>query len=204
MEYKQFFTENYMGDHEAPDKTNGAPLYNVEGIYPSDIYTSPNPVKMYGDSIPSDSESISIIRSSHNKPNKSIKIYRAVPKLISKEDIRLKELNNLVQYFNKFNFFPVGNNTIHDIEKNHENENWDDKQKNILSDIQKEINIISSKKSDKYSIEKGNWITLSKSYAMDHGKSNLNNKYKILSKTVPAKHLFTDGNSVNEWGYDPT
>ena len=36
-----------------------------------------------------------------------------------------------------------------------------------------------------------------------HGESNLNGFYKILTKTVSAKDLFTDGNSTNEWGYFP-
>ena len=35
------------------------------------------------------------------------------------------------------------------------------------------------------------------------GEAHLNGKYKIISKSVPAKHLFTDGNSVHELGYDP-
>lgn len=204
MEYREFFLEDYRGEHEAPDKTNGAPLYNLEGIYPSDIYTSNDSARNYGDSIPSDNESISIIKSCKNKPNQSVKIYRAVPKIITKESIRLKDLTGLVGYFKKFGFFPVGNQIVHDIDEKYKDLGYDDRQNKILSDIESEINVISSKKSSKMTIEKGNWVTLSKSYAIDHGKSNLNGKYSILSKTVPSKHLYTDGNSINEWGYDPT
>ena len=53
-------------------------------------------------------------------------------------------------------------------------------------------------------IEPGNWVTINKEYAVEHGMANLNKRYKILTKTVPAKHLYTDGNSVHEWGYDPS
>ncbi len=28
-------------------------------------------------------------------------------------------------------------------------------------------------------------------------------KYRIISKIVLAKHIFTDGNSIMEWGYSP-
>lgn len=51
-------------------------------------------------------------------------------------------------------------------------------------------------------INDGDWVTTSKLYAKHHGESNLNNKYKIISKTVKAKELFTDGNSIFEWGYN--
>jgi hypothetical protein len=46
-------------------------------------------------------------------------------------------------------------------------------------------------------------VTLNRSYAVEHGRSNLNNRYKILTKTVRAKDLWTDGNSLLEWGYTP-
>lgn len=50
----------------------------------------------------------------------------------------------------------------------------------------------------------GDWVTINKKYAVQHGKSNLDGNYMILTKTVPAKYLYTDGNSIHEWGYDPT
>ena len=55
----------------------------------------------------------------------------------------------------------------------------------------------------KHKINAGDWVTPSRSYAKEHGEGNLNNKFKIISKTVPAKHLHTDGNSIHEWGYHP-
>lgn len=53
-------------------------------------------------------------------------------------------------------------------------------------------------------INPGDWVTINKRYAIQHGKSNLDGEYTVLSKTVPAKHLYTDGNSIHEWGYDPS
>jgi hypothetical protein len=37
----------------------------------------------------------------------------------------------------------------------------------------------------------------------DHGHSALNGKFKIISKTVYARDLYTEGNSLEEWGYVP-
>jgi len=44
---------------------------------------------------------------------------------------------------------------------------------------------------------------LNKNYAIQHGRSTLHDKYKIVSKIVSAKTLYTDANSVHEFGYDP-
>lgn len=52
-------------------------------------------------------------------------------------------------------------------------------------------------------INKGNWVTINKRYAIQHGERTLLGKYKLLSKDVPAKHLYTDANSIHEFGYDP-
>lgn len=53
-------------------------------------------------------------------------------------------------------------------------------------------------------IKRGDWVTQTKEYAHDHGRNNLNDNYKIVSKTVNARDLYTDGNSIHEWGYHPT
>lgn len=51
-------------------------------------------------------------------------------------------------------------------------------------------------------INPGDWVTMSRDYARQHGMSL--GRYKILSKIVPAKTLFTTGDSIHEWGYDPS
>jgi hypothetical protein len=51
-------------------------------------------------------------------------------------------------------------------------------------------------------INEGDWVTINKQYAVQHGATNLD-KYKIVEKTVKARELFTDGNSIHEWGYWP-
>ena len=53
-------------------------------------------------------------------------------------------------------------------------------------------------------INAGDWVSLSKQYAKDHGESALNGNYKIISKKAPARQLFTNGDSINEFGFDPS
>jgi hypothetical protein len=53
-------------------------------------------------------------------------------------------------------------------------------------------------------INPGDWVTLSPTYAKEHGQSNVSSGFDVLSKVIPAKDLWFDGNSLNEFGYDPT
>ena len=53
------------------------------------------------------------------------------------------------------------------------------------------------------SINPGDWVTLSKEYAKTHGESVLGNNYKILTKKVKAKNLWTNADSIHEFGYHP-
>ena len=56
----------------------------------------------------------------------------------------------------------------------------------------------------KITINPGDWVCLTRNYAKEHGEGSLNNVFKIISKTVPAKHLFTNGDMLQEFGYDPS
>lgn len=53
------------------------------------------------------------------------------------------------------------------------------------------------------SINPGDWVTLSKDYAKTHGESVLENNYNILSQKVKAKDLWTNADSIHEFGYQP-
>lgn len=54
------------------------------------------------------------------------------------------------------------------------------------------------------SINNGDWVTISRSYAKEHAHSNFPKKeWKILSKRVRAKDLWNNGDSIHEWGYVP-
>lgn len=50
-------------------------------------------------------------------------------------------------------------------------------------------------------LRNGDWVTINRQYAVEHGERNLDN-YKIIEDDVPAKFVYTDGNSLHEQGYD--
>lgn len=53
-------------------------------------------------------------------------------------------------------------------------------------------------------INKGDWVTIDRQYAKEHGESALNGDYKIIKRKVTAKDLYTNGDSPYEMGYDPS
>jgi hypothetical protein len=52
-------------------------------------------------------------------------------------------------------------------------------------------------------INEGDWVTLSKQYAKTHGESVLGKDYRIVGKKVKAKDLYTNADSIHEFGYYP-
>lgn len=51
-------------------------------------------------------------------------------------------------------------------------------------------------------ITNGDWVTIVRDYAVEHGEANLDGNYQIVKKIVRAKDVFTDANSILEQGYD--
>tara|TARA_R110000868_G_scaffold31877_3_gene116508 strand:+ start:2104 stop:3924 length:1821 start_codon:yes stop_codon:yes gene_type:complete len=52
-------------------------------------------------------------------------------------------------------------------------------------------------------LNSGDWVTVNKQYARDHGESALGGDFEIIEKKVKAKDIFTNGDSIHEFGYDP-
>lgn len=52
-------------------------------------------------------------------------------------------------------------------------------------------------------INRGDWVAITKDYAYQHGESNLNNSFRIIQIKCFARDIFTSGDSLEEWGYDP-
>ena len=197
--------EDYRGEHEAPDKDN-IPIYNMTMTYPDDIYSS-DAASLYGEHSDeySDQYSMSIINAVRNNPRAKVKIYRAIPDINNEINKQLKGLNDIISYYNNFGFFPMKTKLVHDLDDKyyHEIPDYEQRQAKILNDIESERDNVISKKSAPIGINNGDWVTINPDYAKSHGKSHLNNKYKIITKTVPAKTLFTFGDSIHEWGYNP-
>lgn len=203
---KKLLTESlndYKGGHEAPDKSN-IPIYDMTLEYPDDIY-SKDAVRLYGDNSDeySDYYTISIIHNVRNKPNAMVKIYRAIPDINHDINKQIKKLTDLTSYKNKWGFFPIKDETIYDIDDKliGEYPDYQERQKQILNFLYNEINDLEQKKENKIKINDGDWVTINPDYAKLHGKNNLK-KYKILTKTVSAKTLYTYGDNIHEWGYN--
>jgi len=190
-------SEDYRGQHMAPTHGEGsAPLWDLTQIYPDDIYSA-NAAQYYGDASPLDRNAIAIMHSYRNRPNDKVTIYRAIPFIestqekilrIEKEKAYILKRGNSNQSINK-RMAKLG---IHNINKYYDY---------ISNELEKlKANPIND---NKIVINKGDWVTTVRQYAVDHGESALHGEYKILKKTVPAKHVFTDANSIFEYGYDP-
>lgn len=50
----------------------------------------------------------------------------------------------------------------------------------------------------------GDWVTVNKQYAKDHGESALGGDFDVIEKNVKARDIFTNGDSIHEFGYDPS
>ncbi len=137
-EVKQKTKPSYRGTHTAP--IEGASLDNLTGndIYPNDIYSA-SAARLYSSgNETADAKAFQIVEQFKDQPNKTLTIYRAVPK-----------------------------------------------------DAPDKIN-------------RGDWVTITREYAILHGESNLEEGFKILTATVKASDIRTDGNSIQEWAYNPT
>lgn len=51
-------------------------------------------------------------------------------------------------------------------------------------------------------ITNGDWVTIVRDYAIEHGEGPLQGDYEIVSKKVKAKDVFTNADSLLEQGYD--
>jgi hypothetical protein len=74
----------------------------------------------------------------------------------------------------------------------------------IQNDPDAMVTIYRAVPGDVNTINPGDWVTLSENYANQHKNFYLANENgKVIAVQVRAGDLFTDGNSINEFGYDP-
>ena len=66
-----------------------------------------------------------------------------------------------------------------------------------------EVTVYRAVPKDAEGINRGDWVTPSRKYAIDHGDRTLNGDYKVVETKVRAGDLYTEGNSLNEWGWSP-
>lgn len=186
--------DDYRGSHQAPSPEFGAPMHDVtRGIYPNDFYSSKG-AHYYGGGLDYDNKTHSQILRAKDKPNQSVKIYRAVPYEPSNKE-KIDELNFHKAYVMKTGKLPK--NVTGNWNNPSSYYNWANDEINRLSSLPE------SNQSPK-KINNGDWVAITPEYAREHGEQALNGKYKVLTKTVRAKDLWTNGDSFHEWGYHPS
>lgn len=176
---------SYQGQHAAPIRDSGAPLHNLSSVYPDDLYSAMGSryYGHYGDA--RDMTAVGTIHNYRNKPNASITIYRAVPSGPAEKAAKLEK--QMREYMRRGKI-PDGDQPSM----------WYDRAIEKLEKLKNEA------ASDYASINPGDWVTISRQYAKEHGEGALNGDYKIISKKVKAKDIYTNGDSIFEWGYDPS
>jgi RNA polymerase sigma factor (sigma-70 family) len=178
--YAERENQDYAGEHAAPMRDTGAPAHDLtaNGIYPEDVY-SHHAVRYYGDGSEHDHHSFRVAHGLRNRPDAKVKIYRAVPlsteQTIQRHQARMKQI------------LARGSRDPKEYEQ-------------LAAEIER---LQAQPPQNPATINRGDWVTINPRYAHDHGKSALNGRYHVLSKTVPASHIFTNGDSIHEWGYDP-
>lgn len=187
--------DDYRGQHTAPDREGGAPLHDVtkNGNYPEDIYSGDGArlYAHYGDS--RDYEAIHAIQRVRNRPNRMVKVYRAVPHEQTSAE-RITQLEKQLARYQRRRIVPNGGRS------GFENETaWYEGASKELEELKAQP----PQSPARVKINPGDWVTTSRAYAKEHGEDHLGGKYKIISKTVMAKEVFTDANSIFEFGYYP-
>lgn len=51
-------------------------------------------------------------------------------------------------------------------------------------------------------LRNGDWVTITREYAVMHGSRELDGDFRIIREKVPAKYLYGNGDSIHEYGYD--
>jgi hypothetical protein len=192
--------DDYRGQHQAPGREDGAPAHDLTGnaVYPDDIYSA-NGLRYYGTGSELDGEAYSTLSSLHGRPRREVTIYRAVPH----DETEVEELSRLLKElaaYQRRRILPkgIGGKTGFDGESE-----WYDQAATRRDELLAKEESGTLKKGNRLSINRGDWVTISRAYAKDHGESALNGKYKLISKTVLARDIYTAGDSFLEWGYDP-
>ena len=184
--------DDYRGTHTAPDREQGSPLYDLTANYtlPADLYHA-HGLYHYGSGGPDDAEAYRVIRAYHNKPNAYVTIYRAVPDALKGLQRKITSLEKQIKMYMSRGKLPSDAGLL----KPHQWYEWATEELERLQSLPQQPQ-------PKYTINPGDWVSISKIYAKSHGHDHLQNEYKILSKKVKAKDIFCVGD-LTEWGYDP-
>jgi hypothetical protein len=74
--------------------------------------------------------------------------------------------------------------------------------RSVKGDPEARVTIYRGLPKEHHSINQGDWVGLSAGYASGHADSEGQGKYHVLKAQVPAKHVHSEGNSLEEWTYN--
>lgn len=182
---------DYRGMHKAPGREGAAPAHDLTQIYPDDVY-GPMGMRYYGTGDRKmDSESYEVLSKVRGRPNAKVTIYRAVPYEKTNAQ-KAAQLRTQMDWYMRRRLLPAGVELQDEVE-------WYEKTK---AEIER-LETAEPSGGERYPINPGDWVTLSRAYAKQHGETTLGGKYRIEKKTVRASEIFTNGDSWNEFGYAP-
>lgn len=194
---------DYRMSHRPAGKEDSAPAHDLSALYPEDVY-GPDGARIYSSGYEAlDREALSILRAVRGKPNARITMYRTVPKVLTVEQELDERLGQLRYILKHGKVPPESRETAAHLRMNAS------QYYNYVSDIVEGLRARQpegGRPKSLESIQPGDWVTITRGYARHHGESNVGgrSRYRILQKTVKASELFTDGNSLQEWGYAPS
>lgn len=194
VDFNRESDDDYRGLHQAPDAESGAPLHDLTNVYPDDIYSSKGAQYYghHGGNHPQDVASIHIIQSLRGKPNADVKMYRAVPNIRSNAQ-KIELINQQKAEYLRRGKIPADSGFTN-------GSRWYEHAANEIERLKS----LPETSAPIETINPGDWVTINRAYARDHGESTLLGDYKIISKTVKARDLYTNGDSIHEFGYSPT
>jgi hypothetical protein len=188
----------YRGQHQAPSRED-APLWDLtrNGVYPADVYDL-STMRSYAIGDGSDANTWGIVRLYRDKPRSKVKIYRSVPMRMSMQE-QIDQIDSEKRYILRHGKVPSGVRFLGTPSSYYEAIS---RKRDALVE---KLETQGESQEPRLSINPGDWVTLDRRYAASHGESVLGkSNYKILSKSVPSSEVFTDGNSIMEWGWDPS
>lgn len=189
---------DYGMQHRPSGREQGASLDDLSNIYPDDIYGSQGAQYYghYGQNHPMDRQSVDIINRFKGKPSQQVTIYRAVPYEKTNTE-KLAKLDDEMKAYMKRRTIPS------DDTSGLTGSAWYDDAWDRHAELEKTAEIAGDIPAEKLNINEGDWVSINRNYAKEHGEAQLGGNYKIITKKVKAGDIFTSGDSIHEWGYSP-
>jgi hypothetical protein len=167
-------------------------MHDLKGMFPDDFY-GPDGLRLYGSIYDAMGvEAVDLMRRMHGRPKAGVKVYRAIPY----EPNRVEQ----IAFIERCKYEWLRREKVPEgAPEAPAGVRYFD---HLCDELERLTALPEEPRQARPQIHPGDWVTPIRAYAKEHGEANLNNRFKIISQTVPASSLYTDGD-VTEWGYWP-